>query len=30
MYVITAQGIPVMQNNIKTTVSNELKEWLAR
>ncbi|KAI8640039.1 exocyst complex subunit Sec15-like-domain-containing protein [Parasitella parasitica] len=25
-----AQGIPVMQNSIKTTVTVELKEWLAR
>ncbi|KAG1463796.1 hypothetical protein G6F56_005210 [Rhizopus delemar] len=25
-----AQGVPVMQNTIKTTVTVELKEWLAR
>ncbi|KAI9269850.1 exocyst complex subunit Sec15-like-domain-containing protein [Sporodiniella umbellata] len=25
-----AQGVPVMQNTIKTTVTFELKEWLAR
>ncbi|EIE89524.1 hypothetical protein RO3G_14235 [Rhizopus delemar RA 99-880] len=25
-----AQGVPVMQNNIKSTVTVELKEWLAR
>ncbi|CAO3640295.1 unnamed protein product [Mucor hiemalis] len=25
-----AQGVPIMQNNIKSTVTVELKEWLAR
>lgn len=25
-----AQGVPVMQNTIKNTVTVELKEWLAR